>query len=351
MTLARRAGHRLARWIGFTARVRGSSALPLAPGIVCSIQLLRTTLQPPAKAGHEPGTGLYWELLGDDGDPPPWLLIHGGGATGACFRTTLDGRIGWADLLAARGVPCWVTDWPGTGRSGGRDPLALRYEDLVAGYEALLRDVIGRPVLVLCHSMGGAITWPLVERLRDLVVGVVAVAASYPGNIQPASELVSREEGAMRVVFPASGVEFTVRTDRLYHYSEDYLLRQGIAGSTRFAHERLDDFRATLVGISPVVLLQRLGFEGGMPRIERTERFANLPVLLVFGSEDPAHTPTIEGRTAELLASWGARPRLVSLAERGLAGNGHFIYAEDNSAEILELVLALTREHAGLRSC
>src|SRR5205814_6737134 len=67
----------------------------------------------------------------DLGPEPPWLFVHGGGASGACFRETVDGRPGWADVLAAEGAECWVTDWPGCGRSGGRDPLAVRYADLV----------------------------------------------------------------------------------------------------------------------------------------------------------------------------------------------------------------------------
>ncbi|MBV9415021.1 MAG: hypothetical protein JO363_08600, partial [Solirubrobacterales bacterium] len=93
------------------------------------------------RCGHEPSSGLYWERVGDPAaNAVPWLLIPGGGATGACFRATLTGQAGWADRLVASGAGCWVTDWPGVGRSGGPDPLALGYEDLVDGYEALLRD-------------------------------------------------------------------------------------------------------------------------------------------------------------------------------------------------------------------
>ena len=308
------------------------------------------TPAPAPRCGHEPGSGLYWEHVGEPTSrATPWLLIPGGGATGACFRATLTGQVGWADRLAASGIACWVTDWPGVGRSGGPDPLALGYEDLVDGYEALLRELIRRPVIVLCHSMGGAITWALAERARELVAGVVAVAASYPGNIQPPSELLQRDDASVRIRFAASGVEFTVRTDREYRYDDDYLLVQGIAGSTRFPRDRLDAFRASLVGIPPRVLLQRLGFEGGLPRVLDPTRLRDLPVLLVHGSEDPAHTPAIERATFALLESWGARPRLLSLAEHGVTGNGHFLYAEENADEVLAVLWAATREHFGTR--
>src|SRR5579875_2436023 len=108
----------------------------------------------PARIGFEPGSGLCYELLGPAGDQPPLLFIHGGGATAACWRATPDGRVGWADQLAERGRECWLTDWPGTGRSGNRNGLDITYDDVVTGYRSLLRNVIGRPVVVICHSMG-----------------------------------------------------------------------------------------------------------------------------------------------------------------------------------------------------
>src|SRR5690606_15026685 len=131
------------------------------------------------RVGCVPETGLYHEVLGaptaqrDPALPHPILWIHGGGATGACFRTDLRGGPGWADRMAAGGAECWVTDWPGGGRSGGRNPLDITYDDVVAGYRHLLREVIGRPAVVVCHSMGGAVTWQLVEHEPDLVAGVV----------------------------------------------------------------------------------------------------------------------------------------------------------------------------------
>ena len=70
------------------------------------------------RAGHEPASGLWFETAGPAvGDP--WLLIHGGGSTGAVWRATPDGRPGWADLLAQHGKRAIVTDWPGCGRSVG----------------------------------------------------------------------------------------------------------------------------------------------------------------------------------------------------------------------------------------
>ena len=55
-----------------------------------------------------------------------------------------------------------------TGRSGNRNGLEITYGDVVDGYRRLLVDVIARPVVVICHSMGGAVTWQLVQHESDL---------------------------------------------------------------------------------------------------------------------------------------------------------------------------------------
>jgi pimeloyl-ACP methyl ester carboxylesterase len=282
-----------------------------------------------ARCGHEPTSGMYYEVLGDG---RPIVFIHCGGGSGALFRATPDGRLGWADRLAERGFECWVTDWPGCGRSGGRDVLTIRYEDLVDGYARLLA-LVGTPPTIVCHSMAGAVTWKLVE--RGLVERVVAVAASYPGNIQPASETISDDGRVARIRFVASGVEFEVARDRLSYYSDAYLFDQGIAGSRRFPMEYLERFRASLLGLPPLTLLQRLGAEGGLPKVERTEAFEGLAVHYFTGTEDPAHTREIEEQTVNLLRQWGAETHLM-----WLEGNGHFLYLETNSDEILEQVVA-----------
>ena len=135
------------------------------------------------RCGHECNSGMYYEVLGTGGNLAPVLMIHGGGATGACFRDDINNGPGWADQLAAQGHEVWVTDCAGCGRSGNRHPIDIEYADVVNGYLHLLRNVIAKPVVVVPHSMGGAITWQLVEYESELVTGVVTIAAASPGNI------------------------------------------------------------------------------------------------------------------------------------------------------------------------
>lgn len=300
-----------------------------------------------ARCGHEPTTGLYHERLGPEGgDAPPILLIPGAGVTGACWRVTADGRPGWAELLAAAGHECWVTDWPGTGRSGGRDVLGIRYSDLVEGYLALLRDVIGRPAVVLCHSMGGAIAWQLVAHAPEIVAGVVSVAGAYPGNLVSRSEVVADDGAVAEVRFADTGVRFVVDRTRPYLYEDAYVREQAVATSTRLAPGDVAGLRRGFVGIPPRVLLARLGVEEGMPVVDDPAGFAGMRVRLLAGPEDPAHTRTIEERTIAQLRAWGADAHLTWLADLGIEGNGHFPFTEANSDELAEVVERLLAEVA-----
>lgn len=290
------------------------------------------------RCGNEPSGGGYYEVLGEGGDAPTVLMIHGGGATGACFRTDLAGGPGWAERLAERGHEVWVTDWPGCGRSGNRNVIDIAYADVVNGYRRLLREVIGKPVVVIPHSMGGATTWQLVENEGDLVAGVVAVAASFPGNIGSTSTVLSDDGTVVTARFDSTGAVSTVDRSRGYLYEDDYVYKQAIATSTRFPMDRVEEMRAGFVPFPPIMLLQRMGVIEGLPVVEDTSGFEGKRIRLIAGTEDPAHTFEIDQSTTELFASWGADVELVWLGDRGISGNGHFMMFEDNSAEVFDVI-------------
>lgn len=290
------------------------------------------------RCGHETTTGTYYEVLGEGHDRPAVLMVPGGGATGACFRADLSGGAGWADQLADLGHEVWVTDWPGCGRSGNRLLTDIEYRDVVEGHRRLLRDVIGRPVVVVGHSMGAGVAWQLVEQETDLVTGVVGVGAAFPGNLSTRCEIVAEEGSVVTVRSPLSGAVFVVDLSRGWLYEDDYIYRQGISTSTRFPMDLVDRMRASFIPIPPRMVLQRLCVVPGLPRVEDCSRFQGMRVRLITGTEDPAHTLALESATADLLRSWGADAKVVWLADRGITGNGHFLFFEDNSDEILGVV-------------
>jgi pimeloyl-ACP methyl ester carboxylesterase len=302
-----------------------------------------------ATVGRELTSGLYYEVLGaPERFATPILFIHGGGGSGTTYRATFDGRLGWADLLAQRGYKTWVTDWPGAGRSGYRDLVTFEYNDAVSGYLALVRDVIREPVVVVPHSMAGAITWKLVEELPDLVAGVIALAAAHPANIETPCELVGEKDGVLEVEFSLTGVRFSVDSTVPYVYEPSYVYDQGVANSQKFPKEAIPALFASHQGMSPRMLLQRVGLVPGMPKVENPAGFAGKRIRLMAGDCDPAHTRPTEERTIDLLRSWGADVELVWLPDRGFPGNGHYFMCEQNSDELLELfVEALATVTAG----
>jgi pimeloyl-ACP methyl ester carboxylesterase len=295
---------------------------------------------PMACSGHESDSGLYYEILKTGSSAPvPILMIHGGGATGACFRTDLAGGLGWADQLAERGYEVWVTDWPGCGRSQKRRLVDIDYADVVSGYRRLLRDVVRRPVVVVPHSMGGAIAWQLVEHERDLVVGVVALAASYPTNITSPKSTVLHDNGrVVRARFDETGVEFVIDREHSYIHEDDYIVNQAIATSTRFPPELVGLFRAGFTGVPPKMMLQRIGVLPGLPAVENIATFTGVPIRLISGTEDPVHRLVIERATATQFQKWGADASIVHLGDIGIVGNGHFFFFENNQRDVLNVV-------------
>ena len=67
-----------------------------------------------------------------------------------------------------------------------------------------------------------------------------------------------------------------------------------------------------LVGMAPKIVLQKIGVLEGFPEIHDTAAFEDLPVRMIAGDCDPAHT-AVEQRTMDLLLSWGANAEMVWL--------------------------------------
>lgn len=98
----------------------------------------------------------------------PVLLLHGVTDSGACW----PGVVGHLTSPTASARPVVALDARGHGRSGLPDEpftiAALAHEAA-----AVLREVVGRPALVVGHSMGGLTAQALAAAHPDLVAGLV----------------------------------------------------------------------------------------------------------------------------------------------------------------------------------
>ena len=63
----------------------------------------------------------------------PVIMVHGSSHTGACLESTPDGREGWYPYFVRNGVPTYVVDQAGRGRSGFDESVIHDGEVLIAG--------------------------------------------------------------------------------------------------------------------------------------------------------------------------------------------------------------------------
>ena len=286
---------------------------------------------------------MYWERFAPPGGATrrrPLVLVHGSNQTGACWRTRVDGGPGWIDELVAAGYECWTVDWPATGRSGLVPLDRVDFRFLVDGLEALLRDEIGRDVDAIGHSMGGFTVFKLREQAPRLVARVVGLAPAPPRELTPASEVLEDDGTTARVRF-AYTVDFEVDRTRTYHPTDEYVERQVIGPSTRFPRDAGAALRASLQPIPPLLLLERLhAFADPGLEIQDPSAFEGARMLIVTGTADPVHPREVDGGTADFFRDLGADVTFLWLGDAGVGGNGHLLMGEDNSSEILELILA-----------
>lgn len=129
------------------------------------------------------------EWRGPD-DGPVFVCIHGLGGTHLNFMRL-------APLLAQRGRVL-VPDLPGCGltpRSGRRTGIASARRSLAE----LIRQEVGRPVILVGNSMGGATSVVLAATEPDLVSGVVLCGPALPPREDPPA-LVRSLAGAYGLV-------------------------------------------------------------------------------------------------------------------------------------------------------
>lgn len=264
------------------------------------------------------------------------LMLHGGAHSGSCYELTMDGRPGWAYLFARHGFHVVVPDWPGCGRSGALDPDALDAETVVAGLSRLLSSLEG-PLVLLAHSMGGALAWRLAERQAGRLAALVGVAPGPPGNIQPVPTILSETDDEIevetihrRLRLPKRG---TVPNDPAF-------VRDKLVGDSRhFPAALVDTYAASLLRTPSGLLRQRINIGASQIRVEDPARLAGLPVLVLTGTADLEHPRETDEAIVAWLNGVGARANFIWLGDRGIEGNGHMLMLEENSDRIGAIIL------------
>lgn len=291
-------------------------------------------------AGRTAGPGaLHYDVIApaEAGDRPPVVMIHGGSHTGACYLRTVDGRPGWAYRFVAHGYTAIVPDWPGMGRSGDVAPADVSGETVVRALGGLLTS-LGRPAVVVTHSMSGAYGWRLLEEQGAAIACLIGVAPAPPGNIQPLPEIVS--ETADQLEIRAAGRVQRVVKSGLARHDRDFTEKKLVGASRRFPRPLMADYDASLVPTPARLLYERRNIHGAQLRVAEPARLAGKRILVVTGTDDLDHPVDVDGAIVTWLKEAGAAAEFIALGEHGITGNGHMLMLEENSDEIADLIIA-----------
>jgi pimeloyl-ACP methyl ester carboxylesterase len=290
-------------------------------------------------SGYTDAPVTYFDVIeptGDGSDKPPMFLIHGGAHTGACYLMTADGRPGWAHVFAQAGHRVVIPDWPGSGRSGHVPTNDLTGETVVAGLgKALI--ALGKPAVVMTHSMSGPYGWRLLEQYGDHVAKIVAVAPGPPGNIQAAATIASETPEKLEVRGTTS---YTLDRTAPFVASPGFVESKLIGKSTQFPREYAARYAASLQPIGPRLLQERLNIAEAQMKVTDFSKYRDKRALVLVGTDDVDHPRELDVRIADWLNENGAEADFCFLGDRGVNGNGHMLMIERNSNAIAELILS-----------
>jgi len=288
-------------------------------------------------AGMAGDPAVYFERIAplDAAAKPAVIMVHGGTQTGACFLRTADGRSGWAFAFAARGYPVILPDWPGSGRSGSVPLADLDGAVVCKGLGAVI-DAQAAPVILLTHSMSGALGWRLVETHGERIARVVAIAPGPPGNIQAEPRISAETDDAIEL--QSLELKFTLSKREPHRPTMAFVEKKIVGAGWRFPRDRVAEMAAAMGTIAPRLIYQRLNVHGAQLKVKRFENFRGKPILVMTGSHDIDHPRALDAATADWLNANGAAAEFRYLPELGIEGNGHMMMMEDNSDELAALI-------------
>ncbi|CAM5228695.1 Alpha/beta fold hydrolase OS=Streptomyces tendae OX=1932 GN=GUR47_00690 PE=4 SV=1 [Streptomyces tendae] len=242
-----------------------------------------------------------------DGPPqaPPFLLIHGSGASGASWSPVVPALAEHRHVLRV--------DLPGCGKS----PPTPSYDvPQQAGRVAALLDDLGlRSVTVAGHSSGGYVATALAERRPDLV-GALALVSTGPDL-----DALLPQPVILRLLLapPFGPLLWRRRTDAMLHRA----IAATAAGPVDVPAAMIDDVRGISYRSFRTVARGNTAYlaERGVP-----ERLAalDIPVLVLFGAADPRWDPssahryeTVPDTRLEMLPGVGHLPPLEAPGPTG----------------------------------
>lgn len=264
------------------------------------------------------------------------VLIHGGAHTGSCFKTTPDGRDGWAYYFAEKGFNVFVPDWTGCGRSGYVPLEKINGNLVVAGLSKLIEKIGGKVILVT-HSMSGSYGWKLAEICNENVVKVIGVAPGPMGNIQKISEVTKKTSQELTISF--LGREFNLSLVSPFICSEDFVNRKMIGENSKFfPREYSKNYFSSIQTIAPLLLYERFNVKGSQLKIDNISKLQKTKIVVITGTADLDHSKELDEQIITFLKENGVNADFIYLGDKNIIGNGHMYMLEKNSSEIADVI-------------
>jgi haloalkane dehalogenase len=266
----------------------------------------------------------------DVGAGDPVVLLHGDPTWGFLYRAFIP-------ALAGRGR-CIVPDHMGMGKSGVPElPYPYRLQHHVANLESLLLALDVRDLTLVLHDWGGpvglgfALRQP--ARIKRLVLMNTWGFARWPGAPLPRLLEIIRSPRGETFVLEKNGyprpalLGTTARPERLTPDVLDAYLAPFPTPDSR---------RALLCWSRDIPMVEGDPSYAEMLRIEDgLAAFATIPVLLVWGMQDPVLPPAV-------LQRWQAV--FPGATTREIDGASHFLQ-EDAPEPVLDAVLGFLAAH------
>ncbi|RHZ59258.1 alpha/beta hydrolase [Aspergillus thermomutatus] len=295
----------------------------------------------------------------------PIVFIHGADQTATNWLNKPDGSEGWASYFLSQGYECYLLDqtsrgrspwdaqngklrkysaeflqkyftatekynlwpqaslhtqWPGTGVMGDSifdayyastvpslaDNAAQESSMQPAG--AALLDAIGKPVILVAHSQGGSMSWVIADRRPDLVHSIIAIEPSGP---------------------PFQNAVFGSGPARPYGLTDI-----PITYSPPVTDPATDFVKQTITSSSSARSDCIIQADDPPPR--QLVNLSQIPTLVV--TTEASYHATHDWCTVRFLRQAGVPTEHLQLEEIGVHGNGHMVFLEKNSDQVVRAI-------------
>jgi cis-3-alkyl-4-acyloxetan-2-one decarboxylase len=231
----------------------------------------------------------------DEGSGEPVVMVHGDPTWGFLYRNFIP-------PLSQR-YRCIVPDQMGMGKSAVPQERSLyRLEQHRANLEALLLDLNLHDITLLLHDWGGPVGLGFAtrhpERIKRLVLMNTWAFAPWPGGPFPRLLEIIRSERGEAFVLKRNGYLEPALLGTTYHSEK---LTTSVLEAYRAPFPTPESRLAMLCWSRDIPVRESDVSYAEMKRIEKgLSQFSGIPILLVWGMQDPVLSPSVLQRWQQL---------------------------------------------------